>query len=1022
MEVLKRLGNHKRKYDRKADTGEVLSLRTPGTADKRTRLNRLQLFESGFLSILLSCAGLESTDIDESEDGKLATLLTLLDKVVNPALIHDVPLPANVSDREEDYPRLQMLLAFLDSFEGSLYIATGHDPLLFLLDQDDLGAQALSSVQELNRLLDGLRFSSGLDRRRPSQVRGSQEPKIDNPTPFFYDNHYEFIERLLHSVNSAFKACRIPSCNALACDKFISEATGCKNPSCKSSHKLMLRLQDAIGKDISQSVGVDVFLYCPVASQSPATELWQSVQCRLESGSQNGFDCSQLCKYVRSSLRDQEGLMLFYNTATSTFLPSQDAPKLPETDPNRFPIKSLRDLIEVDKVFDGYSWSAQQREPFKIEERRALAAKLALHLALCCYSQHTSQPWNRDCVQFLGTSSKPYDRATPYIQYNIGEPSVEMFSEAKDLSRLDAFTELAELLLEIEYGRPTGIEQSTTDVDKYLMVKNHLEFRIKAEDGTRQGYLQAVEACLRFHKILDAERIQLSRFGESEGRTCMELIWNRIVSKIVFEKTAYQPAPARGTPLVPTMENSAYEILPAFDTRLENDGVEIHWHGIAPPKYGPTNPETAIQRTIGRPDNDSLQSSHIIRQGSANDRSRNSRLNNDFVTGWVTGQPSSKVCDTTQKLGELDHFDSAVKTPSLNLGERPRLKYRPKVPPRPPVRFFSVNLQGSLDEERRRETAKWIKDFKALRRKYKTNRNSHSKLKIAILDSGLDMTHEKVLDELEIEHDRIKYESFVEGGIMRDECGHGTHVAGIILNLTTQTKIYVAKVMSSAKAREAEEASVRSSIVQALQCARREWEVDMISMSFGYSKPGTPDEVGKEIIKCLRQGIAVFASASNEGGNKPRTYPGNYPGVFCIHSSTPTGNASTFSPSRDCGKENYTAVGECIKSWWPADIPKKESGTDDGWKHLSGTSFATPIAVSIAAFMIGYIRTHLSEYRWNIPPTSPDGIRRIFQLMMHNRGDGYDWLSPQYFFDRFQEDRIKADLISDRDGLGGYKL
>ena len=181
----------------------------------------------------------------------------------------------------------------------------------------------------------------------------------------------------------------------------------------------------------------------------------------------------------------------------------------------------------------------------------------------------------------------------------------------------------------------------------------------------------------------------------------------------------------------------------------------------------------------------------------------------------------------------------------------------------------------------------------------------------------------------------------------------------------------------------------------------------MISLSFGFRMSSNPDLVQEEIDACLKVGIIVFASASNDAGNKPRTYPGDYDGVLCIHSATGEGNKSTFSPSPEPRKDNLSFVGDCIYSCWP--LSREDFDQESGQKHLSGTSIATPVAVSVAVFMINYIRKGMAEYHWNIKPWSPQGMQKIFRMMAHDR-DGYDWVSPEWYFTQNTEEQIRADL------------
>lgn len=207
---------------------------------------------------------------------------------------------------------------------------------------------------------------------------------------------------------------------------------------------------------------------------------------------------------------------------------------------------------------------------------------------------------------------------------------------------------------------------------------------------------------------------------------------------------------------------------------------------------------------------------------------------------------------------------------------------------------------------------------------------------------------------------------------------------------------------------------------QAIQYARTVWKVDMISLSFGYRQTGAPDMVRGEIEKCLNEGIIIFACASNDSGHSPRTYPGNYDRVLCIHSATGRGNKSHFNPSEEppeTKKDNFSTVGECIKSYWPAAAVGTIGGLPaPGQRYMSGTSFATPVAVAIAAFMVGYIEKKIPDYGWNIKPMSPEGMRNIFRLMSQKR-DQYDWINPQLFLREYTEGQIKHNIIQK---LHGY--
>ena len=70
---------------------------------------------------------------------------------------------------------------------------------------------------------------------------------------------------------------------------------------------------------------------------------------------------------------------------------------------------------------------------------------------------------------------------------------------------------------------------------------------------------------------------------------------------------------------------------------------------------------------------------------------------------------------------------------------------------------------------------------------------SGKRLKLAVLDSGIDGQH-LYFDE----EDRIvDGKSWVPGAARQDSSGHGTHVAGLVLDLTRNVDIYVARITAT---------------------------------------------------------------------------------------------------------------------------------------------------------------------------------------------------------------------------------
>ena len=149
---------------------------------------------------------------------------------------------------------------------------------------------------------------------------------------------------------------------------------------------------------------------------------------------------------------------------------------------------------------------------------------------------------------------------------------------------------------------------------------------------------------------------------------------------------------------------------------------------------------------------------------------------------------------------------------------------------------------------------------------------------------------------------------------------------------------------------------------QAITKAVNDWKVDMISMSFGYptNQIDGYDKLEAAILDAHSKHVLMFAAASNSGVNRDRAYPARDQHVICVHSTDSDGNRSGFSPSALSNKTNIATVGEVVQSAWPKYLCDARENPDYV-QVKSGTSFATPIAVGIAAFLLQYARVYLPK-------------------------------------------------------------
>lgn len=198
-----------------------------------------------------------------------------------------------------------------------------------------------------------------------------------------------------------------------------------------------------------------------------------------------------------------------------------------------------------------------------------------------------------------------------------------------------------------------------------------------------------------------------------------------------------------------------------------------------------------------------------------------------------------------------------------------------------------------------------------------------------------------------------------------------------------------------------------------------DWSVDIISMSFGYptNQIDGYGELEAAILYAHSKNVLVFAAASNSGANLDRAYPARDPHVICVHATDSDGNRSRFSPTALAHDLNIATVGEAVQSAWPVSLCDMRTNPECV-QYKSGTSYATPIVVGIAAFLLQYARLHLTSQAHIMKRQSrmKEVFRKIAQKTQQSTSrDGYDYIALSRFSDNlFGKDKKFIDAtISD---------
>jgi len=211
---------------------------------------------------------------------------------------------------------------------------------------------------------------------------------------------------------------------------------------------------------------------------------------------------------------------------------------------------------------------------------------------------------------------------------------------------------------------------------------------------------------------------------------------------------------------------------------------------------------------------------------------------------------------------------------------------------------------------------------------------------VAVIDTGIDLTHPAFQGALT---DPSTWQDYVGGDVTPQEegvygeggYGHGTNVAGIVLQVAPLAKIMPIRVLGS------DGSGDLSSVVQAIYWAA-DHGANVINLSLGTTQDS--DSVKAAIRAVNARNVLVVSSAGNEDQDKityPAAYAGDLPGVLSVGSVDAQDVKSEFS--NYSGKLKVVTPGESVYA------PAPEN-TMAAW---SGTSMSSPMAAGALALALG---------------------------------------------------------------------
>ncbi|KAI0857485.1 hypothetical protein F4860DRAFT_357029 [Xylaria cubensis] len=586
----------------------------------------------------------------------------------------------------------------------------------------------------------------------------------------------------------------------------------------------------------------------------------------------------------------------------------------------------------------GFFGKDRDGDIFSLNDKAVLALSLARCLIHLWHGLWTRGPWTAGTIRFLHTTNEILDRHSPYVNCALESTGDELqpFKPTLDNLQLSVLG-FAQLLVEIETGERIQLdvasgERIPLDVASVPLedFKDCIEAVIESRKNEfgRRDYNTAVQKCLQFRALL---RRELQNGEENLLSLSRNVLYTNIIEPL---------------------EKNFSQIPDPTAARMSRP-LKIQGHTITPTPISSISEATSTKTSI------------------AMFRRRDTPRRGDSATAFDY--------NNTQKPAQYD------------IG----------------VMFFDEESTARKEHIARAEA--FFAAFDKFRKRHivpKTHegRNGRRRVRIAVLDTGVDQGNEDfrgLVDEIKDARKKQKFPRTDQNPIKRiksfvgddgvDNFGHGTHVAGLVLQTAPDADLYIAKVSCGKSFQDTE------AVVQAVDWAI-ENEVDIINMSFGseFDDNNVADALDRACNTKPKKTI-LLAAASNNGRNSKRTFPARHEGVIAIHSLDGKGNdEGGMNPSRQDCFENFGTLGLGIKTLWDELPPSLESSADTRsttatTKYKSGSSYATPIAAGIVANCIEWIdymsaRGSLNKHQY-ASLRKPKGIRLILKKQSEEVGD-----------------------------------
>lgn len=267
-----------------------------------------------------------------------------------------------------------------------------------------------------------------------------------------------------------------------------------------------------------------------------------------------------------------------------------------------------------------------------------------------------------------------------------------------------------------------------------------------------------------------------------------------------------------------------------------------------------------------------------------------------------------------------------------------------------------------------------------------------SEVTVGVIDTGADYTHPLIADR--IENKTINFSSSGNENDCMDDRGHGTMVAGVIAqNTTDNVKIKPYKLINKDG-----KCTVSQTISLLTYILNEEDAPDIINMSFGIRMNSKTPILTDLMNQIINKGIIAVAAAGNDNVTVEKFFPANVEDVISVSASDVNNKKCSFSNYGD--KIDLAAPGYQVYT----------STIGGDYSTVNGTSFSSPFVVAACATVLMQNPSLTSKEVENLIKSSCVGVQNTYTDV--------EWCSSGIlnFRGLFEDDLIPTPVLSSSSG------